>query len=563
MKKLISLVLALAMVLGSVAFAPAPVYADESSGTETPSGSSEPAASSEMTTGPAISANFVLMNIPYEKFYQAEGVEGVDAVTSATKKAYNSGLVGGSYHDTEDASYASTDILGVTYPVFVEDKGVLDPEKAVEADALFAAGDYAYAVLDDTPSASKKLTVEGGIYSFAAIGGRPSALDAEVSVSAVTKRGDYEIEVKNAEALSNATIYGVILTAGEEKFALRHLENIWKGVELAVCTGHTETIKNGAVAPVTYDLEGKTITGITYYVKDAEGAYKTYTIACEVEIPVYPAASFTDAKTIKIEGLSAEDAAKVVVNKDSGENKYYYARVMKGDETIETELTIAEDGAIVLSTDAASGDYTVDIIQYNVKKSEETVMVSMTASYTADGSGSHSGGKSSKSDKAEEQPAAEETPAVDPMEGIYPKKNITRGDMVQALYRLSGENASGKGSFTGDDGKSYEEAAAWAEEKGITAGISESEFGGGLEITREQMVTMLYLYAQKFGKDAAIAEKPDFDDMDDVSSWAVTAVKWAYGKDLVCGIGNNKFDPKGPATGEQLAIVLKNFQQMK
>ncbi len=51
--------------------------------------------------------------------------------------------------------------------------------------------------------------------------------------------------------------------------------------------------------------------------------------------------------------------------------------------------------------------------------------------------------------------------------------------------------------------------------------------------------------------------------MNEVSSWAVNAVKWAYGKDLVCGVGNNTFDPKSTATGEQLAIVMKNFQQMK
>ena len=66
---------------------------------------------------------YVLMNIPYDKFYAAEGDDDVDAVTSATKqKTRNSGLTAGSYHVNSDG----TDITGVVYPVKVSDISALE-----------------------------------------------------------------------------------------------------------------------------------------------------------------------------------------------------------------------------------------------------------------------------------------------------------------------------------------------------------------------------------------------------------------------------------------------------
>lgn len=56
---------------------------------------------------------YVLMNIPYDKFYAAEGVDYADAVTSATLNKTRSSLAAGSYHVSSDGS----DITGIVYPV--------------------------------------------------------------------------------------------------------------------------------------------------------------------------------------------------------------------------------------------------------------------------------------------------------------------------------------------------------------------------------------------------------------------------------------------------------------
>ena len=72
----------------------------------------------------AVQGGYVLMNIPYDKFYEAEVTEasGLDAVSSATlMKPRTAGLAGGSYHVDPNGS----DISGVIFPVYVEDLSVL------------------------------------------------------------------------------------------------------------------------------------------------------------------------------------------------------------------------------------------------------------------------------------------------------------------------------------------------------------------------------------------------------------------------------------------------------
>ena len=75
---------------------------------------------------------YVLMNIPYDKFYEAEGdKDDVDAVTSATLNKTRSSLAAGSYHVNSDGS----DITGVTYPVKISDASALEKYKKITDDS--------------------------------------------------------------------------------------------------------------------------------------------------------------------------------------------------------------------------------------------------------------------------------------------------------------------------------------------------------------------------------------------------------------------------------------------
>ena len=350
---------------------------------------------------------YVLMNIPYADFYAAElgdGAPVADTVTSATPKAYNPTLTAGSYHDGETA----TDILGVTYPVKVSDLSVLTGDRYTEitdlgdetADSLlFSSSSYTWYRLDEQPSAYKMLNDDG---SFTAVSARSEPLsDIHSAVTLLTRRGDYEIELEgeNLALIEDSTVLGVVLTTEKDgvvtRYGLRQLENIWKQTELALFTGHTTTIKDGALTPKAYeDLEGASISRLTYYVKDTQGRYRIYTIDVDLPVQPYPTAAFEDADTVTIHTLSAEDTARTLVRADEtgDDQKSFRVSVYSGTGEEKTYLAenvyLNEDGSVSLSSPATSGTtYTVEMKRYRVRNGgarvDEDVLIPMSATYSA------------------------------------------------------------------------------------------------------------------------------------------------------------------------------------
>lgn len=73
-----------------------------------------------------------------------------------------------------------------------------------------------------------------------------------------------------------------------------------------------------------------------------------------------------------------------------------------------------------------------------------------------------------------------------------PNGKITRAQMVTTLYRMANTpEVKGENHFTDvKAAKWYTDGIVWASEVGITEGITETTFGSGRVMTREQMVTM-------------------------------------------------------------------------
>ena len=142
-----------------------------------------------------------------------------------------------------------------------------------------------------------------------------------------------------------------------------------------------------------------------------------------------------------------------------------------------------------------------------------------------------------------------------------PDKELTRGMLVSMLYSLEGVPAEdGKTAF--DDVKTsdwFAKGVDWAVENGVAAGYGEN-FGPNDDITREQMVVMLYGYAKL--KDYTLAEGADlsaYKDADEISAWALEAVRWAKGANLITGRSADKLAPKGTTTRAEAATILRNF----
>ncbi|MBQ9155931.1 MAG: leucine-rich repeat protein [Eubacterium sp.] len=267
---------------------------------------------------------YVLMNIPYDKFYEGEGVSGVDAVSTATVKTFNQSMAAGTYHDGYAAPDPISDakILGVTYPVYISDTTVLKGCKQVKdddtatitvangksatmekevsgSDLLFASGDYAYYVLADVPSSYKTLSVEDGSFSFSKVSAE--AQKASFTSADVTYNGHYTdicYSVADETNIEEVVVNGIIITADGEKYALRHVEDIWRLTSL----GWNWTSLDGK------GLAGKTITNVTYYVNN-KGNYGVFSY--DVNTYIKPkaedvTAEFAYTTSLLVKGLPSD-----------------------------------------------------------------------------------------------------------------------------------------------------------------------------------------------------------------------------------------------------------------
>lgn len=144
-----------------------------------------------------------------------------------------------------------------------------------------------------------------------------------------------------------------------------------------------------------------------------------------------------------------------------------------------------------------------------------------------------------------------------------PDSPMTRGMLATVLYNLSGnvEYGLGTGKFSDVSGKAwYKDSVDWAQATGVVAGIGGGKYGPDNNITREQLVTMLYRYADFIGKaDDKRTNISKFADSTKVSRYAQDAMEWAVAEGFVSGVGNNRLDPKGNATRAQVAAILTRF----
>lgn len=145
-----------------------------------------------------------------------------------------------------------------------------------------------------------------------------------------------------------------------------------------------------------------------------------------------------------------------------------------------------------------------------------------------------------------------------------PNGATTRAMIVTILWRQAGEPAATKPcTFTDLTQEWYKAAVAWAAETGVVTGRDAATFDPAGAITRQEMATMLYRYAQY--RDYDVSQTVDlsgFPDSGAVSTYAQAAMAWANANGLIQGNpvdGINYLDPLGNATRAQAATILMRF----
>lgn len=148
-------------------------------------------------------------------------------------------------------------------------------------------------------------------------------------------------------------------------------------------------------------------------------------------------------------------------------------------------------------------------------------------------------------------------------DGFSPNNNINRAQLVTVLYRMAGQpEVTGENPFTDvPDGQWYTDAVLWAAENGITEGTSETTFAPNSALSREDMATLLYRFAD-FETEEPIEITGDlsgYTDADLVADYAVDAMTWAVGEGVISGIGDNTLAPDNTASRAQMATVLTRY----
>lgn len=139
-----------------------------------------------------------------------------------------------------------------------------------------------------------------------------------------------------------------------------------------------------------------------------------------------------------------------------------------------------------------------------------------------------------------------------------PNMKLSRAMFVQILYNKEGQpDVINSGAFNDVSSEAwYADAVIWAATNKIVGGYGNGTFGPDDPITREQLAVMLWRYADK----PVPPNSPlTFTDANQISGYAVGALRWAVNQGIINGKGDGILDPTGKATRAEAAQMLMNY----
>ena len=142
-----------------------------------------------------------------------------------------------------------------------------------------------------------------------------------------------------------------------------------------------------------------------------------------------------------------------------------------------------------------------------------------------------------------------------------PNSNMTRAMFVTVLYRLEDSPQTTSHSFQDVAADAwYHQAVAWAATTGIVNGVSETTFEPDRAISREELSSMFYRYANICGCDISqTGDLSSFGDSSTIASWAKDGMSWSVGAGLLNGRTNDMLAPQALATRAEVATMLQRF----
>ena len=157
---------------------------------------------------------------------------------------------------------------------------------------------------------------------------------------------------------------------------------------------------------------------------------------------------------------------------------------------------------------------------------------------------------------------------VDGFENEFkPFDTFSRATFVTLIWKLEGKPTYGapgasRPTFNDvPDGMWYTNAVYWAAEQGIVTGTGNG-FNPSKLISRQEMITMLYNYLQYKGYSIPAYQEADYEDGDDIASWAADAVIKLANAGVLSGFTEETLTPAQSAIRAELAQLFMDFLRL-
>ena len=141
---------------------------------------------------------------------------------------------------------------------------------------------------------------------------------------------------------------------------------------------------------------------------------------------------------------------------------------------------------------------------------------------------------------------------------FYPSKNITWAELLQILYNME----ETKPEYEFEEGAPwYAAAVKWAEDNKLIY-ENNKDFKPDSEISREQLASVIYLYASFKEYDVNVGEETNilsYDDAFNISEYAIPAMQYVIGAGIINGKTSTTVNPKDNATRAEIAVILHRF----
>lgn len=145
-----------------------------------------------------------------------------------------------------------------------------------------------------------------------------------------------------------------------------------------------------------------------------------------------------------------------------------------------------------------------------------------------------------------------------------PDMTTTRAMVVTLLYRIEGtEEKATTVSFTDVAADAwFYDAIEWAYLNDVTEGMGDGTFKPNQNVTREQLMTFLYRYAQRLNYPVETEQDLSaFWDAPTISDYAKSAVCWAVESGLLKGYEDGTIRPHRELSRSELAALMHRFAE--